>query len=1073
MLLVRTDRVVLHPVLEKVDVTVPRTQAMILVPTRELALQTSSVLKKLGQHIAGLSVIVSTGGTDLKEDIVRLMKPVHVIVATPGRILDLSNKGVADLSQCGVFVMDEADKLLSPEFVPLIDRLLSFTPSTRQVLLFSATFPKTVVSFRDQWCPGAHEINLMEELTLKGVTQYYAFVDERQKVHCFPESDHRVLTSKGLLFLEQIEAYLRVGEEVLFACYDVASKALLYRKGKLVFPDVPPQELLEFTSPGEDARWADGSGPYGTEGMPEDNGPSRHISLRVTPDHRMFVQHGNSTSDGTGVSWARLSNAVIPYHEVLAQELLSECTCPPARPGKADCVHRRAHVRLLACAEAGHAPQSTTRRQEVQRDLHLDDAQFAVFVELLGFWLGDGSMQYRHGKYVYSAVSFHQVKKTDRAWLLDQVVKVGLRPSQWRTNVHEDGGREKLQITDPDWFEFFDKEFGAKYKNSPRYSAPSATRSTNVDDGEEDDEDDVEEDDVKDDDEDVNRGQSDAACIVRHTRAESPPMLICDGDGTVDGGRRCQRGLHILCAARADPSGRWSPPPGDWYCHWCEPGEGGLIVHPRRGGSPLILANKADAALMLESDEDIPVTFRHRDPSASVDMDDSIDISLDTAADLTFASSVASRTRSRASSGCSDLQVGMGLYSMERDATVLQCMYCRIDTFEPMCDMCIDMRCLPPGVLAQMLSTDVSCSSDEEEADDGKQEEADDKEMVIDGKEEADDDDDEDYNPSRSGNSAGSWPSDCSAEDPPLEEEEPSTKEESPPIEKDPPIEEEDPPIEEEEPPIKEKEPPMDEPSDHEDPEEEKLPRSTGFPPGWGSTWGPGVPPESTKSVKHLPDWTLTELSAAETQLLIDGLRRAHGSFGPGVAHKTIYTSSCRFRDQLMQALLHCGYTACAGLVYRKDTIRGFRWHNQSVDKKTYPVKFVTALSKNEQINYRPITARADAWKVTWSDTSSSGSARGICWPSMPRQQCIARVPYDAQRDGRVWCVEVEHDDHLIIAQRAHRDADGNVTKQSRPIVIGNCLSSLFAKLDINQSRGHGTHPRSQRGSRAQRGLFS
>ena len=80
------------PVLEKVDVTLQKTQALILVPTRELALQTSSVLKKLGQHIPHLSVIVSTGGTDLKEDIVRLMKPVHVIVATPGRILDLCNK---------------------------------------------------------------------------------------------------------------------------------------------------------------------------------------------------------------------------------------------------------------------------------------------------------------------------------------------------------------------------------------------------------------------------------------------------------------------------------------------------------------------------------------------------------------------------------------------------------------------------------------------------------------------------------------------------------------------------------------------------------------------------------------------------------------------------------------------------------------------------------------------------------------------------------------------------------------------------------------------------------------------
>ena len=199
------------PVLEKVDVSIPRTQALVLVPTRELALQTSSVLKKLGKHLAGLTVIVSTGGTDLKEDIIRLMKPCHVIVATPGRILDLANKNVADLSSCGVFVMDEADKLLSPEFVPLIDKLLSFTPDSRQVLCFSATFPRTVVAFRDRWCPDAHEINLMEELTLKGVTQYYAFVDERQKVHCLAEGTLVSLADGTAVPIEEVQ----VGDTVL------------------------------------------------------------------------------------------------------------------------------------------------------------------------------------------------------------------------------------------------------------------------------------------------------------------------------------------------------------------------------------------------------------------------------------------------------------------------------------------------------------------------------------------------------------------------------------------------------------------------------------------------------------------------------------------------------------------------------------------------------------------------------------------------------------------------------------------------------------------------------------------
>jgi ATP-dependent RNA helicase DDX6/DHH1 len=80
--------------------------------------------------------------------------------------------------------MDEADKLLSPEFMILIDRLISYTPAERQLMCFSATFPKGVAEFRDRYMTNAYEINLMEELTLKGVSQFYAFVDEKQKVHC-------------------------------------------------------------------------------------------------------------------------------------------------------------------------------------------------------------------------------------------------------------------------------------------------------------------------------------------------------------------------------------------------------------------------------------------------------------------------------------------------------------------------------------------------------------------------------------------------------------------------------------------------------------------------------------------------------------------------------------------------------------------------------------------------------------------------------------------------------------------------------------------------------------------------
>ncbi|KAF4316721.1 hypothetical protein JM18_008166 [Phytophthora kernoviae] len=154
------------PCLEKTDTSKKHIQVLILVPTRELALQTSAIVKEIGKHM-DVECMVSTGGTSLKDDIMRLYQTVHILVGTPGRVMDLANKGVADLSQCSTVIMDEADKLLSPEFQPLLEQLLNHTAKQRQICLFSATFPVTVKAFKDRFVENPYEINLMDELTLK------------------------------------------------------------------------------------------------------------------------------------------------------------------------------------------------------------------------------------------------------------------------------------------------------------------------------------------------------------------------------------------------------------------------------------------------------------------------------------------------------------------------------------------------------------------------------------------------------------------------------------------------------------------------------------------------------------------------------------------------------------------------------------------------------------------------------------------------------------------------------------------------------------------------------------------
>ncbi|KIW69375.1 ATP-dependent RNA helicase DHH1 [Phialophora macrospora] len=226
------------PTLERINPKNPKTQALILVPTRELALQTSQVCKTLGKHL-GINVMVTTGGTGLKDDILRLGEPVHIIVGTPGRILDLASKGVADLSECPIFVMDEADKLLSPEFTVVIEQLLSFHPKDRQVMLFSATFPMIVKSFKDKHMRNPYEINLMDELTLRGITQYYAFVEEKQKVHCLNTLFSKLQINQSIIFCNstnRVELLAKKITELGYSCFYSHAKMLQQNRNK-VFHD--------------------------------------------------------------------------------------------------------------------------------------------------------------------------------------------------------------------------------------------------------------------------------------------------------------------------------------------------------------------------------------------------------------------------------------------------------------------------------------------------------------------------------------------------------------------------------------------------------------------------------------------------------------------------------------------------------------------------------------------------------------------------------------------------------------------------------------------------------------------
>uniref|UniRef100_A0A8C2F5M3 RNA helicase n=1 Tax=Cyprinus carpio TaxID=7962 RepID=A0A8C2F5M3_CYPCA len=178
---------------------------------------------KNGTGKSGAYLIPLLERIDLKKDSIQ----VHVVIATPGRILDLIKKGVAKVNQVQMIVLDEADKLLSQDFVQMMEEILSYLPKQRQILLYSATFPLSVQKFMNTHLQKPYEINLMDELTLKGVTQYYAYVTERQKVHCLNTLFSRLQINQSIIFCnssQRVELLAKKISQLGYSCFYIHAK---------------------------------------------------------------------------------------------------------------------------------------------------------------------------------------------------------------------------------------------------------------------------------------------------------------------------------------------------------------------------------------------------------------------------------------------------------------------------------------------------------------------------------------------------------------------------------------------------------------------------------------------------------------------------------------------------------------------------------------------------------------------------------------------------------------------------------------------------------------------------------
>ena len=132
------------PVLQRIDPSKHVPQALILAPTRELCLQIAGDLADFSKYIPDVTVLPVYGGSSIESQIRALRAGVEVIVATPGRLIDLINRGVVNSSDVHTVILDEADEMLNMGFVDDINEILSHVPEERKMLMFSATMPKEI-----------------------------------------------------------------------------------------------------------------------------------------------------------------------------------------------------------------------------------------------------------------------------------------------------------------------------------------------------------------------------------------------------------------------------------------------------------------------------------------------------------------------------------------------------------------------------------------------------------------------------------------------------------------------------------------------------------------------------------------------------------------------------------------------------------------------------------------------------------------------------------------------------------------------------------------------------------------
>ena len=171
------------PILSRLDLSQKTPQALVLAPTRELALQVCEAFESYASHMRGVHVLPVYGGQGYGVQLSALRRGVHVVVGTPGRIMDHLDKGTLDLSELKYLVLDEADEMLKMGFAEDVETILADTPDDKQVALFSATMPAQIRRISTKYLHDPEEVTVKNKTTTSAnTTQRYLMVSYPQKV---------------------------------------------------------------------------------------------------------------------------------------------------------------------------------------------------------------------------------------------------------------------------------------------------------------------------------------------------------------------------------------------------------------------------------------------------------------------------------------------------------------------------------------------------------------------------------------------------------------------------------------------------------------------------------------------------------------------------------------------------------------------------------------------------------------------------------------------------------------------------------------------------------------------------